>query len=57
MHAEFSRPFEQVIDPDGPIEQAVLGVNVKMNEVWDGIHSDPSGEGNRLKKAGGTMLR
>jgi hypothetical protein len=31
-HTEFLGPCDQTVDSAGPVEQAVIGVNVKMNE-------------------------
>jgi hypothetical protein len=33
MHTEISSTLQQIVDADGTIEQAILGMNMKMNEV------------------------
>lgn len=36
VHPQFPRPVHQPIDPAGAIEQAVVGMDVKMNETLIG---------------------
>ena len=33
MHAELCGPLQQVVDADGAVQKAVLGVHVEMNEI------------------------
>ena len=45
IHTELTGPFQKPVDPDGPIQETVLGVNVQMDEFrcGDGVHNAPSG--------------
>ena len=39
MHAELCGPLQQVVEANGPIQQAVLGVHVEVDKIRDVVDS------------------
>ena len=37
VHTEIGCPLHQVVDSNRTVQEAVLGVNVQVNEIWSGL--------------------
>jgi len=33
VHVEFGRSFKKIVEPDSPVQETILGVNMEMYEV------------------------